>query len=432
MSTRNLACACLVAVVLSGAQSSGQANDWPQFRGPNRDGVSLEKGLLQKWPDAGPPKVWTAAGLGGGEGSIAVAQGAIYGIGNRGAKRVLWALDEATGKPKWSALISDERNVKEGGMNSTPTFAKGRVYAVSGMGDLVCADAATGNIVWRKSYLDDFGGKPPGFGGYSESVLVDDGKVICAPGSASAAIVALKAETGEVIWKTKTEINSRQVGWLYASAVKAEVGGVPLYITILSGAQGGLTAVHAKTGSLLWQYNKMMGGAYPIPNPLVKGDLVVASTDGGWAVLQMTAAGKDEVAVKELKRYGGKELGDYRGGMVPVGDCIYFAHTLAKGGYLPVCVDWAGQIKWKASEAPGGGEGSAGVIYADGMLYLQYENGVIALVKADPDQFTLVSTFAPPEIRGRDKRSHPAIANGRLYIHDHDRLHCFNLKAGAN
>jgi outer membrane protein assembly factor BamB len=422
--------ATLVAALAVGALRSARADDWPQFRGPNRDGVSAEKGLLQKWPEGGPPKAWTASGLGGSAGSVAVANGTIFGVGNLRGKPTLWALDEATGKLKWSTPISDKN---AGGGNSTPTVTNGKVYALSDKGDLACVDTATRNVVWRKSYVDDFDGKPSGFGGYSESVLVDDGKVICVPGSKAAAIVALNAATGEVVWKT--EMPESKPHWVYCSAVKAQVGSVPMYVTLLAGGQGGVTAVHAKTGKVLWQYKKIDMGAYPIPNPVVKGDLVVVSTFGGWAVLQMMAAGKDEVTVKELKRYDGKELSNYWGGMVPVGGCIYFAHTRRpKEGYKPfppACVSWAGEIKWMASDAPGGGANSAGCISADGMLYFQYENGVIALVKADPNQFTLVSTFTI-ERAGKECRSHPAIANGKLYIRDHDRLHCFNIKAHAN
>jgi outer membrane protein assembly factor BamB len=421
-----------VALTVAIAVCRASADDWPQFRGPNRDGVSAEKGLLQKWPDGGPPKMWTSSGLGLGDSSVAVANRTIFGTGKLGDKLSLWALDEATGKPKWSTPMSDEKDVKAVEMNSTPTFANGKVYAVSGLGDLVCADADSGRILWRKSYVNDFGGMPPGFGGYSDSVLVDEGKVICVPGSKAAAIVALKAETGEVIWKT--EMTDSRPGNVYSSAVTTGVGGVPLYIALLSRGQGGLTAVHAETGTLLWQYENKLCRAYPIPMPLVKGDWVFATTDMGWAVLKMAAAGKDKVTVQELKRYGGTELGCYYGGMVLANDFIYFAHYQRPGGCPPVCVgakSW--EIKWKADQMkwldPEGKRDleSASIIYADGMLYYQYESGLLALVRADPNRFALVSTFNLKTSRA--KRSTPAIANGKLYIHDHDRLYCFNIKA---
>ena len=260
---------------------------------------------------------------------------------------------------------------------------------------------------------------------------MDDGKVICTPGSTNAPIVALNANTGEVIWKTA--LTNSRTHWVYSSAMKANVGGIPMYITLLSGQQGGVTAVNAKNGKMLWQYRKVYSGPYPITNPLVKDDRVIVSTDGGWALLKMTAGGKDEVTITELKRYDGKQLSSYWGGMAPVGDCLYSTQTRRPPeGYKPfppACVTWAGEIKWIASEAPGGGANSAGCIAADGMLYFMYENGVVALVKADPKQYSLVSAFTL-ESPGKELRAHPAIANGRLYLRDRDKLHCFNIKAG--
>ena len=193
--------AALAALSLApAAELTVKPTDWPQFRGPNRNGFSSQTGLLKKWPDGGPPKLWTVGGLGNGFSSPSVAAGRVYGLGYRDGKEVIWALKEADGSRLWETPFAD--TVQVGGQNngsaSTPTYHDGRVYALGLGGELVCADAASGKIVWRKSYTKDFGGHVPSWG-YCESVLVDDGKVICAPNGRGAAVIALNADTGAVI-----------------------------------------------------------------------------------------------------------------------------------------------------------------------------------------------------------------------------------------
>ena len=403
--------------------------DWPQFRGPNRDGSSAEKGLLQKWPADGPPKLWTKTEVGEGFSTVSVAGGVIFGSGKMKDKQEhVWALDGKSGELKWSTPFADAKTVDKGnGPRSTPTYANGFVYTVSVDGTLACNQAVTGKLVWKKSYTKDFDGAVP-YWGYSESVLVDDGKVIATPGSKSAAMVALNAKTGEVIWQTPVTDPGKGGG--YASAIKAELGGVPMYINLI-GKTGGMIAVHAKTGRLLWQYDKVLNTTANISSPLVKDDLVFCSTGygAGSALLKMTVEG-DSVSVKELKFYKGSDLQNHHGGMVAVGDTIYFGNGHNQG--QPASVDFnTAAINWKESRGAGGGDGSAAIAYADGMLYYRYQNSVIALVKADPKEFTLVSSFKIPEPSGKPSWPHPTIANGKLFIRDQDKLHCFDLHASG-
>lgn len=400
--------------------------DWPQFRGPHRNGFSDEKGLLKSWPEAGPPKVWSVTGLGGGYSSVSVAGGLIFGTGLKSSRQHIFALDETTGQEKWSTPFGGSSRVGYGeGPRGTPTFAGGKVYAVGMGGELVCCDARTGAILWEKNYVSDFGGSVQTWG-YSESVLVDDGKVIGTPCSKQAAMVALNANSGDVVWKA-TVPNPGDAGG-YASPVKADLGGVPMYLNLL-GNSGGVVAVHAKTGKVLWSYAKMMNGTANIPSPVDFKDHVFVSTgyNAGAALLKMTKAG-DGVSVREVKFYRGSEMQNHHGGMVPVGGHLYLGNQHNAG--LPACVDLAtGAIKWKESRGAGGGSGSAATAAADGMVYFRYQNGVVALVQADPSAFQLVSSFKIPEPSGKPSWPHPAIANGKLYLRDQDKLHCFDLKA---
>ncbi len=418
------------ALYAPAAELTVRPTDWPQFRGLNRDAISPEKGLLQKWPEKGPPKLWTAKDLGGGYSTVAVVGGFVFGTGKKGDKEHVWKLKETDGSEVWSVPFADFKKVGyEEGTRSTPTYAKGKVYAVSMGGELACVDADKGTVVWKKSYTKDFGGSVQAWG-YSESVLVDDGKVICTPGSATAAVVALKADTGDVVWKTPVTKPGGANG--YASAVKAEVGGIPMYINLL-GKDGGVVGVNAKTGKLLWQYNKIMNGTANIPSVVVKDDLVFCSTgygDGGAALLKLKAD-KGGVTATEVKYYKANELQNHHGGMVAVGDYIYFGNAHNQG--KPVCVEFkTGDIKWKEDNSPARAEGSAAVAYADGMLYFRYQNGKMVLIKADPKEFSFVSAFDLPEKSNKPSWPHPTIADGKLFIRDQDKLHCFNIKDAAN
>jgi outer membrane protein assembly factor BamB len=256
-------------------------------------------------------------------------------------------------------------------------------------------------------------------------VLIDGDKLVCTPGADAAAVVALKAATGEVVWKS--EIKGAG-GAGYSSPVKATVGGVPMYITLL-GKSGGVVAVHADTGKLLWQYNRVANGTANIPTVIARDDLVWCSTgyrDGGSALLKMTAEGAG-VSVKELKYYD-QSVQNHHGGMVLVGEHVYFGAGHNQG--FPACVEFkTGEVKYQETKGAGGGEKSAAVVYADGMLYYRYQNHVLALIEATPDGMKLASSFKLPDWSRVESWAHPVIANGRLYIRDQDKLHAYTVKA---
>ncbi len=419
------------------AASAARADDWPQWRGLHRDGVSAEKNLLQKWPDRGPAKLWTVSDLGGGYSTPSVANGLIYGMGKQGGDPTkkrgaggtehVWARHEKDGGPAWSTPIGEIANVGYGeGSRSTPTFANGKVYAVATGGDLVCLDAKSGKELWRKGYVKDFGGSVQTWG-YSESVLVDGDAVIGTPGSSKAAMVKLKADTGEPIWQAAVPNPGGAGG--YSSPIKATIDGVAMYINLL-GRSGGVVGVDAKSGKLLWKYNRVMNPTANIPTVVVRGNLLFCSTgygDGGSALLELvkTADGFD---AKELKYHSAKQLQNHHGGMVLVGDHLYLGRGHNNG--LPTCVEFkTGNIVWAEDGGAGRGSGSGCVTAADGMLYFRYQNGTVALVKATSSGFELNGRFDIPEPSGKPSWPHPVIANGKLYLRDQDKLHCYDVSA---
>jgi outer membrane protein assembly factor BamB len=430
-----VACALFASAALA-ADKPGP-NDWPQWRGQNRDGKSPEKGLLKAWPKDGPAKGWTAKDLGPGFGAPSIAVGKVFGMGARDGKDGIWALNEADGKELWFTPIDDSRGAKPNyGPGSTPTYADGKVYAVSNKnGVLAKLDAATGKLEWSKSYVNDFKAGQPTWG-FCDSVLVDGDLVICAPSSNKVAVAALKVSNGDVKWSVSAGPIGGGAG--YCSPVKHTVGGIPMYIVTL-GSDSGAVGVHAETGKLLWQYQnkKVFGSVAQIPTPIVSEDRVFISTayNGGTAALQLIPEGKDKVTVKEI--WAAKEdPKNHHGNMILIDGKVYFGHGQNNG--IPVCYDLkTGEKVWHADKTPQGAGGSAAYSYADGMLYVRYENRLMTLVKPSEkeDDNKIVSQFMLPEPNVKDSRqswAHPVIANGKLYIRDHNMLYTYKLLATTN
>jgi outer membrane protein assembly factor BamB len=397
-------CSAFIAPVYS--------DDWPQFRGPVRDGVSKEKGLLQTWPKEGPPLVWTAKGLGGGYSTVSVAGNRIYTLGNRDRDSHIVALDRKTGAVVWTAAVGQAG----GNLGCTPTVDGQRIYALGQMGDLVCVDS-TGKRLWHRDLLKEFGGVKGGWS-YCESPLVDGDRVIVTPGGKSATLVALDKKTGETIWKCPVPVDHNEAG--YSSVVVAQPGGVKHYVQLIN---GGLVGV-STDGRFLWKYEKLGPNTANIPTPIVTGDYVFSSAGygKGGALLKFKPAGQD-VSVEEVYFKG--ELTNKHGGVIRVGDYLY-GDTDDHG--RPFCADAkTGKVLWKRSDE-GKGRGSAAVVYADGRLYFHYENGIVALVEASPTGYKEVGSFQAAKRNG-NSWAHPVVADGRLYIREGDLLYCYDVRA---
>jgi outer membrane protein assembly factor BamB len=389
--------------------------DWPQWRGPHRDAVSNDKGLLKEWPQKGPPLAWKIKGLGEGYSSVAVAGDKIFTIGRRGGGTQLIALSRKDGKELWAVKFG-----QGGSAQSTPTVDGKRVYALNTSGDLVCVDIAQGEALWNKNLSKDFGGRMMSGWGYSESPLIDGDKLVCTPGGETATLVALDKKTGEVIWKGVVPEGD---GAGYASIVVAEVGGVRQYLQLLG---GGIVSLAAKDGKFLWRYNRIANGTANIPTPIVKGNFVFCSTGygAGSALLKLVPAGKG-TKVEEVYFLPGNKLQNHHGGLVLVGDHVYGGHGHNQG--FPICVELkTGKVVWNQDRGPG--SGSAAVVYADGNMYFRYDNGQMALIQASPAGYKVKGAFPIPHKGGHPSWSHPVVAGGKLYLREQDWLLCYNLK----
>lgn len=391
--------------------------DWHRWRGPNADGISTETGLLDRWTGDGPPLVWSSRGMGRGMSSVVVSKGKIYTMGKiRGSGAALICASDSDGSVLWSTPAGDN-----GETNATPTVdvESNLVFGTTKEGNMICANAQTGQKVWSKSFKNDFGGKMMSGWGYSESPLVDGDRLIVTPGGDRGVLVALDKKTGRGIWSTTM---SGAGGAGYATPVVANCGGVKQYITLI---RHGIIGVSAKTGKLLWHYKKIGNGTANIPTPIVKGDYVFCSTgygDGGSALLQVGKGGR---GVREIWYKSNRELQNHHGGMVLIGKYIYMGHGHNNG--LPVCVDMAsGRIQWGPER--GAGRQSAALVAAEGHLYFRYEDGTMALVEATPKGYNLKGSFTIASVNGKSW-PHPVIAGKRLYLRDQDQLHCYNIAA---
>jgi outer membrane protein assembly factor BamB len=417
-------------IVLSFTLSAGSAlaaeGDWPSWRGPLRDGVCTEKGLLTSWPSGGPKLAWSARGLGSGYASVAILGDKVYTCGTQRDKVVLICVNRADGSRLWATPIGGG-----GEGNCTPTVSPDGKYAVAMTkdGDVLCVDAQSGAERWTKNFGRDFGGRMMSGWGYSESPLIDGDRVILTPGGDDAMLAAIELATGNVVWKTSApDLGNRGgAGAAYSSIIISNAAGVKQYVQLVG---RGLIGVDAKTGRLLWHYPRIANNTANIPTPIADGNMIFTSTGyfAGSALLQLSRTSSG-VAVREVKFFTGDELQVHHGGMVKVGDYIYGGHGHNLG--FPFCLNWkTGKMAWLEDDQQLKRLESAAVLYADGHLYFRYQKSVMKLIEATPRGYKEKGSFNVP---GSDSPGwqHPVIAGGRLYLRNQDELFVYDIKAGS-
>lgn len=395
------------------------AADWPQFRGPGRDGVSAATGLARSWPATGPAVAWKAEGLGEGFSSVSVAGNLICTMGDIGAQCHVVGIDRETGKVLWKTPIGrDGGNYK--GPRCTPTQNAGRIYALAQHGDLVCLNGKDGKLIWKKDLVKDFGGMAGGWN-YTESPLIDGNRLICTPGGRLASMVCLDKATGRLAWRSPI---GEAAG--YSSIVISNACGVKQYVQLLS---NGLAGVRASDGALLWRYGEkdhFKGNTANIPTPIIRGDEVFASAGygRGAGLVKLTRAGS---GIKATEVYFNRELTNKHGGVVALGDFVYGD---ADDRGTPQCAEWAtGKVAWKRPMARQG-RGSASITAADGMLVVRYQDGWVHLVEAGADKpYKELASF---KIANSDTNSwaHPVVLDGKLYLREKGVLWCHDIAAG--
>lgn len=420
-----LAVSAAAAWVEVDAATNQTAGHWPQWRGPARDGVSTDTGLLTAWPEAGPPKVWTATGLGAGLSSVSIAAGRIFTMGDRRAGQFVIALDEATGRELWATRVGGRHDDEYGGPRSTPTVDGGFLFVVDTDGDLVSLDTSTGTERWRRSLPRAYGGRMMSGWRFAESPLVDGDRVVVTPGGAQAALVALDKTSGREIWRAAVPRFGRggTDGAGYASIVISHGGGVKQYIQFMG---RGIVSVRASDGQFLWGYDRVANSTANITTPIVSGNLVFASSaySAGSALLEIQPAPDGRATVRERYFLAASALQNHHGGLIAVDGHLYGGNGHNNG--FPICMNLeTGRQSWDRTR--GAGTGSAAVAAADGHLYFRYQNGVVALIEANPASYVLKGSFQIPNVRN-PSWPHPVVTGGRLYLREQDALHVYDLK----
>ena len=396
------------AVVTAALAASGFADDWPQWRGANRDGISRETGFLQQWPAGGPPLVWRVRGLGSGYSTVTIAGGRIFTLGaERNAEYVI-ARDVASGKELWRARSGRRySNGRGDGPRGAPTVDANRVYALGGSGDLTVLDVASGKRVWSINVLEMFNGRNINWG-ISESPLVLGDRVLVNAGGREASIVALDKNDGSVLWASEGDEAS------YSSAVVATIRGVRQAVYFTGERALG---IRVDDGALLWHYRRVSNRTANVATPIVRGNYVFLSSDYGTGCALLEIQG-DLSGMSAREIYFNRSMKNHHASSVLVGDTV---HGFS-GGILTALDFRSGDVLWKDRSV---GKGS--LIYADGHLYVFSENSVVGLVEATRTGYREKGRFELPH-SDEHSWSHPVIADGKLYLRDQDQLFSFDIR----
>jgi len=412
------------AISLGFSRNVFPTSDWPQWRGPERNGTSKESGLLKEWPAGGPRLIWQVNDIGDGYSTPVVVGNRIYLISNQGLdNEFVQALSTQDGKALWTTRVGNVGNPNQNPpypkARSTPTVDGDFIYALGSDGDLACLEARSGKIRWLKSIRKEFAGQP-GEWAYAESPLVDGNVVVVTPGGEQATMVALNKKNGALVWRSAIP-GADPAG--YASAIVVHGGGRKQYVQLLS---KGIVGVDAKTGQFLWRYKEAAKGPAQYFTPVARGEYVYGGALGvGGGLVRLKADGGG-VAAEQV--YFERGLPNGIGGAVVVGDYLYGTEV---GQKLIAAEFVTGKVKWQAESI-----GWASIAAADGLLYLHGINGDLALVEATPEGYREKGRFTPPN-QPKHKQvgtypegafAYPVIANGRLYIRDLGTLWAFDIR----
>lgn len=390
--------AAVVGMLICGWSVMSLAEDWPQWRGPNRDGISSEKGWSSAWPKDGPKQLWKIS-VGVGYSSVAVSNGRVYTMGNAEKKDTIYCLDANTGAEIWkySYSCAAEGN-QHPGSASTPTVDGRHVYTLSREGHLFCFDSDSGEVIWSKNLVKDFGVKPPSWW-FASSPLILDEMLILDAGMA----LAVDKSTGDLIWKTKDYGKAWGIenhGGGYSSPLAFQLNGSQRLAVFNS---SGLLILDTENGQELllhpWKTSYNVNAAIPI----VSGDKVFISSgyNVGCALIQVS--GNEPSIIWQSK--------DMRN---QFNSCVLWeGHLYGFDEKQVKCLDWeTGDVKWSQK-----GLGKGSLMLADGKLIIMSDNGKLVIAEALPDGF---DELASAKILSGLCWTVPVLSGGKIYCRNHE------------
>ena len=388
-------------------------NDWPQWRGADRDDLSTESGLLRSWPEGGPQRLWMFEDCGIGYSGPAIVEGRLYLMGGRDGQAELICLDVGIGSELWHTRLGNYfENGWGDGPRSTPTVDGQLIYAMTATGNLVCLDREKGDIRWSVS-MSELGGETPTWG-YAESPLVFQNMVLCTPGGPQGTIAALDKRTGRVLWRTKDITD----GAHYSSIVLMKVG---KRLTGVQFLEKQLVGFDMRSGALLWS-EPWPGRVAVIPTPIVRGDEVYVSAGYGSGCMKLRV--NHDFTLEKL--YENKYMTNHHGGVILLNGHL-FGHSDRKGW---TCQNFeSGDRVWGDKKSLGKGA----IAYADDHFYCLSETaGEVVLIHASTEGWQERGRFTlEPQTELRKPKGriwvHPVIAGGRLYLRDQDLVYCYDV-----
>jgi len=393
---------------LSGGDLSAQRMQW---RGPERNGIYAETGLLKKWPENGPGLLWSYEGLGAGHGSVGIGKNRLFVLGMPDSTGVLYAFD-FSGKLLWKKEYGPEWYANYTGARSTPVIIDNRLYFESGMGTVFCYDADNGNLIWSVDILSRFNAKNITWG-MAESLLIEGDILYCTPGGKEHNIAALNRFTGETIWTSQG--NQQQAA--YCSPVLVKHNKARLIVTMTAES---IVCVDAATGRFYWQVPQFQGNKIHANSPVYHDGMIFCSsesakTNGGMVALKLSEDGKSVTTMWRNENF--KNL---MGGII-IKDGYIYGSLYRKNQWY--CLDASdGKVLFSSDKL-----GDGNIIFADGLFYCYSEKGEMALVSATSSSFDVVSKFQVP--LGTDQHwSHPVIYRGRLYLRHGNALMVYNIR----
>jgi outer membrane protein assembly factor BamB len=401
----------LAACVFLSRLSEGAEFDWPNWRGPDHNGVSKETGWLSTWPAEGPKQLWKTS-VGAGFSSIVVANGRAYTMGNRDNTDIVYALDAESGRVLWrhSYPADLEAYLYEGGPNATPTVEGKVLYTVGRRGQLFCLDTESGKEIWSKNLVKEFAlNEPPrDWWGITGSPLVEGELLIINAGTFG---VAVAKKSGKPVWSSGKEPCA------YASPVLFESNGQRT-VAIFGGKA--VAALDPKTGKELWQFQWKTSWDINAADPIVAdGQMFVSSGYGTGGALLKLGAGAPTLVWKS------KDLHNQMNPSVLIGDHLYGVSGQERVSAELRCVEFrTGKVRWSERFSTMGS-----LMAADGRLIALNEKGELLVARAVPDSF---QQLARAQVLGGKCWTVPILSNGRIYCRNaRGDLVCLDVRAKA-